>query len=108
MAIKDKNIEGLNNRVIVNNITAFAQNKTPDTFKQNTAKIPDANMVWCAVQFLTNTTCSEIKEIVGGVSTAVTALAIAYTAGTTIYGQFTSVTGDNTGTVRAYYYTPIN
>lgn len=106
---KSKDIIGINERLIANNLTAFAQNKTPDTsvVSATVAEVPQAPMVWCAIQFLTDTTCAEIKEMVEGVSTAVTALALAYKAGAIIYGQFTSIKGDGTGCIRRYYYSPI-
>ena len=106
---KSKDIIGINERLIANNITVLAQNKTPDTsiVSATVAETAESPMVWCAIQFLTDTTCAEIKEIVNGVSAAVGALAIPYKAGMIIYGQFTSIKGDGVGTIRRYYYTPI-
>ena len=104
-----KSIEGLNDRVTYNNLTTFAQNRTPDTsvVSATVAETPAQGMVWCAIQFLTDTTCAEIKEVVNGTSSSVGALAISYKAGAIIYGQFTSIKGDGTGTVRRYYYSPM-
>ncbi len=102
-----EDIAGLNRKFTYENITKFAQNRQPDTFKSASPVTPATGLNWCALQFLTATTCSEIKEITNGAGAATAALAIAYAAGTIIYGQFTSCTGDGTGTVRAYYYSPL-
>ncbi len=98
--------EGLNQRFIAQSENEFAQNKTPDTsvVSATVAEVPADGMVWGAIQFLTDTTCAEIKEMVNGTSTAVTALALAYKAGMIIFGQFTSIKGDGTGCIRRYYY----
>jgi len=102
MALPD-NVSGTNAKITAIGLTEFAQNKNPDTFKSSSPVTPTGAVSWCALQFLTATTCSEIKES----GSATSALAIAYAAGTIIYGQFTSCTGDATGTVRAYYFMPI-
>lgn len=102
------NIARTNQLIQAQTNTQFGLSQTPDTLSPNaSAQTPTAGTMWVAIQMLSDTTFTEVKEIVGGTSTAVSALATTLSEGIIVYGQFTSVKFPTTGLVRCYYIAPV-